>query len=69
MVRLRAFLEYYVVRGLHPSASLSSKMCRRGSGSGRLARQELTMPPAPITQADIPASNGTLHVFGGLISP
>jgi uncharacterized surface protein with fasciclin (FAS1) repeats len=27
------------------------------------------MPPAPITQADIPASNGIIDVLGGVIFP
>jgi uncharacterized surface protein with fasciclin (FAS1) repeats len=27
------------------------------------------MPPAPITQADVPASNGIIHVLGAVIFP
>ena len=94
MVRLRAFLEYYAVRGLHPAAALApDQRLRTVNGAdlqvvaapgGGLAvvnpapGQQIrglgasglnVMPPAPITQADVPASNGIIHVLGGVVFP
>ena len=94
MVRLRAFLEYYAVRRLHPAAALApDQRLRTVNGAdlqvvaapgGGLAvvnpapGQQIrglgasglnVMPPAPITQADVPASNGIIHVLGGVVFP